>query len=167
MRIPTNEEYNRLIDTVGEDDGKIHWNGIFSWVDDKKREYSLSARHRAVRGWESARHWGSHSATRWFVHVGFRPAFELCEIDTLAPKGELSIVGTLYMDGEPVEVPMVPTYCGDVAKYIPGAKLEIRPPMLHPGYIVTGYRVGDVVVADRVLLNRISYEDIEKALQGG
>ena len=164
MRIPTNEEYNRLIDTVGEDDGKIHWNGIFSWVDDKKREYSLSARHRAVRGWESARHWGSHSATRWFVHVGFRPAFELCEIDTLAPKGELSIVGTLYMDGEPVEVPMSQEA---TTSYVPGAKLEIRPPVNHPGYIVTGYRVGNMVIADRVLLHSISYENIEKALQGG
>ena len=164
MRIPTNEEYNRLIDTVGEDDRKIHWEKIYSWVDDRKNEHQLVSANRAVRGFYSARHWSHSPATHQSVTVGFRPAFELCEVDTLAPEGKLSIVGTLYMDGEPVEVPMAPK---DITGYIPGAKLEIRPPMLHPGYIVTGYRVGDVVVADRVLLNRISYEDIEKALQGG
>ena len=154
MRIPTNEEYDRLIDTAGEDDSRTHWKDI----------YSIHVKYRAVRGYYSARYRLHHTATSQNVAVGFRPAFELCEVDTLAPEGKLSIVGTLYMDGEPVEVPMAPK---DITGYIPGAKLEIRPPMLHPGYIVTGYRVGDVVVADRVLLNRISYEDIEKALQGG
>ena len=167
MCIPTNEEYDRLLDTAGEDESRTHWDNIYSWVDDKKEEYCLDAYNRAVRGCVSARYWNNYHASYRSGYVGFRPAFELCEIDTLAPKGELSIVGTLYMDGEPVEVPMVPTYCGDVAEYIPGAKLEIRTPVNHPGYIITGYRVGDVVIADRALLNGISCLDIEKALQGG
>lgn len=119
------------------------------------------ASNRAVRGYYSARNWSHGIDTTQLVIAGFRPAFELCEVDTLAPEGALSIVGTLYMDGLPVEVPMVPMESGDITGYTPGAKLEIRPPLAHPGYIVTGYRVGDVVIADRVLLNQISYQDIE------
>ena len=163
MRIPTNEEYDRMLDTAGVDNWTTHCYGIYSWVNDKKK-YSSSDKYRTIRGYVSARHCADCDTTRQSIYVGFRPAFKLLEVDTLAPKGELSIVGTLCMDGEPVEVPMDPK---DTTGYVPGANLEIKPPLPHPGYIVTGYRVGDVVIADRVLLNRISYKDIEQALQGG
>jgi len=167
MRIPTDKEYDRLVKVTGGDDAKIHWEGIYSWVDDTKDKGYPPGISRWIHGYYSARACTLELATHSEVSIGFRPAFELCEVDARAPEGELSIVGTLYMDGLPVEVPMVPMESGDIAGYTPGAKLEIRPPLLHPGYIVTGYRVGDVVIADRALLNQISYKDIEQALQGG
>lgn len=165
MRIPTNEEYDRMVKTTGGEDVKIHWANNYSWVN-SAIEHCFHSLHRAVRGYYSASNW-VNITTSQYANVGFRPAFGTMEVDTLAPEGHLSIIGTLFMDGQPVEIPQKPNCVGGIAKYIPGARLEIRPPLGDPAYIITGYRVDNAVVADRVLLCKISYEDIEKALKKG
>ena len=165
MRIPTNEEYDQMVKTTGCEDEKIHWANMYSWVCDAKNEHQLSSTYRAVRGYYSARYWRNLTATHQYVDVGFRPAFELLDVETLAPQGDLSIIGTLYMDGLPVEVPQKADKSENIVKYIPGAKLEVRPSLGDPAYIITGFRVGNAVISDRVILNQISYEEIEKAIK--
>lgn len=164
LRIPTNGEYDRLVEVTGGDDAKMHWLHIFSWVNDTGNEYELDTSSRAHRGYNSARLWNNSSSGSRIVYVGFRPACDLPPEALASVKdGEQMVLGTLYMTGEPVKVPKYPTYNGDIAAYIPGSTLELREPLDDPDYQVAGYLVGDALVADRCLLNMISYEDIEKA----
>lgn len=166
MRIPTDQEWDLLMDVTHEDDALSHWNGICSWVNDKENRW-LPASLRAVRGYLSARSWYGHYATHQNVSVGFRPAVDL-DANTVPSDieaGEAAVVGTLYMGNAPVRVPQNPTWNGDIADYIPGTKLEMRPALGDPAYQVVAIKVADdVFVADQVLLKLISYENIERAL---
>ena len=167
MRIPTDQEWDLLMDVTHEDDSLSHWNKMFSWVNDKENKYDLPASCRAVRGYSSARLWYNYFASNLYVGVGFRPAVDL-EPGALSSDirdGESVVIGTLYMDGKPVRVPQRPIWDGDITDYIPGAKLEMRPALDDPAYQVTAIMVDvGVAVADRNLLKCISYVDIEKAL---
>ena len=98
------------------------------------------------------------------MHVGFRPAFEVLHPDPLTPDGTIITVGPLYMDGKPVKVPQNPTQNGDVSDYIPGAKLEMREALDDPSYQVKAIKVGDVLVADRVLLKNLSWDDLMSSI---
>ena len=164
MRIPTDQEWDLLMDVTHEDDSLSHWNKMFSWVNDKENKYDLPASCRAVRGYSSARLWYNYFASNLYVGVGFRPAVDL-EPGALSSDirdGESVVIGTLYMDGKPVRVPQRPIWDGDITDYIPGAKLEMRPALDDPAYQVTAIMVDDgVAVADRNLLKCISYEDLK------
>ena len=164
LRIPTNEEYDQLIKLTGGDDTKVHWRHVFSWVTDTENEYGLDTSYRAIRGGSSTRIYDWTTSSGRDADCGFRPACDLPpEAMASVKDGEQMVLGTLYMAGEPVKVPKYPTYNGDIAAYIPGSTLELREPLDDPDYQVAGYLVGDALVADRCLLNMISYEDIEKA----
>ena len=164
MRIPTDQEWDLLMDVTHEDDVLSHWKKIYSWVNDKENKYDLPASPRAVRGYYSARGWLSYSAANQLVGVGFRPAVDL-EPGALSSDirdGESVVIGTLYMDGKPVRVPQRPTWDGDIAAYVPGAKLEMRSALDDPLYQVKAFNIGgNILVADRNLLKRISYADLE------
>ena len=73
MRLPTCAEYNLLADTVKEDNGVMHWKGIYSWCQDADPN---GPSNRAVRGYLSARCWNNCYAMSRFAYVGFRPALE-------------------------------------------------------------------------------------------
>lgn len=167
MRIPTNQEYDRLMDVTCGNDAQSHWRDILSWVNDTDNSYNWKRSYRAVRGCNYARYWDGGKATGRYVLVGFRPAFDL-DAETLPSdiqNGDAAIIGTLYMDGKPVKTPYYPTMDGDIADYIPDTKLEMRPALDDPAYQVTGIFVGNgVFVVDRVLLKSISYLDIEQSL---
>lgn len=169
MRIPTDQEFDLLMDMTHEDDSLSHWGKMFSWVNDEENKYKFPASLRAVRGCHSARGWNYYRAANRRVNVGFRLAFDL-EHGSLPPDiqdGEPVIIGTLFMDDAPVRVPQNPAYDGDITDYIPDAKLEMRPALDDPAYQVTAIKVADgVFVADRILLKNISYEDIEQSLAG-
>lgn len=96
------------------------------------------------------------------AHVGFRPVFDVTGIDTLIPNGALVAAATLYMNGVPVKVPQNPTEDGDVQDYIPGARLEFRPALKDPAYMVQTIKVGDILIADRALLKNISWDDLQR-----
>ena len=167
MRIITDKEWDRLMDVIQENDKISHWVKMFSWVNDTGNRYQLPASYRAVRGYSSARYWSIYDATSQSVNVGFRPVVEL-SADALPPDtqdGDMVVIGTLYMDGKPVRVPKRPTWDGDIAHYIPDAKLEMRPALEDPAYQVTGIFVGSgIFAADRNLLKNISCADIEAVL---
>ena len=87
---PQSNEWDRILD---KDSGYIqNWNGMFSWGQDA---YSTSG--RAIRGCFSARTWGYSGATYSLPTVGFRPALEVLNPDTLSSDG-LKVV-TLDLGG--------------------------------------------------------------------
>jgi hypothetical protein len=162
MRLPTCEEYDLLATAVKEDNNRMHWNDMFSWCQDADPALAST---RAVRGYHSARLWTRGNATARRAHVGFRPAVEIPNPDSLTPDGTIVTVGSLYMDGKPVKVPQSPTKDGDIPDYIPGAKLEMREALDDPDYQVKAIKAGDILIADRVLLKNISWDDAQDALR--
>lgn len=66
------------------------------------------------------------------------------------------------MDGQPVEVSKNPVWDGDIPNYIPGAKLELREPAPTLEYQIKAVRIGDILIADRVLLANISWNDLRE-----
>ena len=67
-------EWDSILDDLGEDDGLWHWSDGYFWGQETSRHLTSN---RAVRGWVSARYWYSHyAATGRHVDVGFRPALE-------------------------------------------------------------------------------------------
>lgn len=167
MRIPTDKEYDKLVEVTGGNDEKMHWKDMFSHVDDTENEYNLSATLRAYRGYYSARTWYSHSASNRNVFLGFRPAVDLnpASLPSDIKEGDTLVIGTLYMNGTPVPVPENPVFDGDIEDFVLEASLELRVALKDPKYQMTGIYIGDgVVVADRVMLKYISYLDSKHSI---
>ena len=57
-----------------------HWVGVYSWC---QETWAENASHRARRGYDSARGWGSYSSGSRYVYVGFRPVLEVLNTDPL------------------------------------------------------------------------------------
>ena len=66
-------EWDSILDDLGEDDGLWHWSKRFFWGQETSRHLTSL---RAVRGHHSARDWSNSSATYRDVRVGFRPVLE-------------------------------------------------------------------------------------------
>ena len=66
-------EWDSILDDLGEDDSLWHWGSGYFWGQETARHH---ASHRAVRGYHSARFWGCTYATYRDVIVGFRPVLE-------------------------------------------------------------------------------------------
>lgn len=158
MRLPTCEEWDRLADVADESDSIMHWRDMFSWCQDADNgpDWPL---FRVIRGNGSARLRTSSDDVYRSVYVGFRPTFEADGIEDLCD-GAVITVGTLYMNGHPVKVPVNPVMGGDITRYLPGAKLEFQAAIDNPAYQVRAIKAGNVLIADRVLLNYISWGDI-------
>ena len=163
MRLPTRKEWDRLADIVDERNDIMHWQNIFSWCEDADSDWASIRAARGyclVRGYRPARHWNYYYATTRHASVGFRPVVEIQAPDILGPDGTIVMVGTLYMDDQPVKVPVNPTEDGDIPDYIPGAKLKLGAPIQDAAYQVQAIKVGNVLIADRVLLKNISWNDL-------
>ena len=66
-------EWDSILDDLGEDDNLWHWGSRYFWGQETSRHHASA---RAVRGWVSARYWNRIDATSRYVSVGFRPALE-------------------------------------------------------------------------------------------
>ncbi len=163
MRIPTDDEWDRLVEITGGNTYIIHWRWMASWV--YAHEIKTNRQEdRANRGYSSALCWDYDLASCREVAVGFRPTIDIPGADTLLSglkDGDTAIIGTLYMNGQPIKVPEYPNAFGDIQKYAPGATLEMHPALDDPDYQVVGIRVDNAIIADRNILSMISYEDIE------
>lgn len=159
MRLPTSTEYDLLTGIAKDDNAIMHWKNIYSWCQDVRPGFPSS---RVTRGSRSARYWSSCIAANRYEDVGFRPVFEILGSDPLLPDGAIVTVGTLYMNGQPVQIPQNPVWNGDIPNYIPGATLEFREPVGDPKYQVKAIKAGSVLVADRTLLKNISWDDLNK-----
>ena len=164
MRLPLSEEYSHLARLVGESDAWMNWSGVFSWCQDKNPGRSA---FRATRGCTALREARGSVTCRERTlmpgdvrseSVGFRPSFKA---ETDIPDGQVCVVGTLFMNGEPVRIPVCSKFA---ASYVPGAALELRPALEDENFQVRAIRAGGVLIADRVLLKNISWNDIQEAL---
>jgi len=66
-------EWDSILDDLGEDDGLWHWSDGYFWGQETSRRF---ASYRAVRGYSSARRWSLSYAADRRVNVGFRPVLE-------------------------------------------------------------------------------------------
>lgn len=167
LRIPTDEEWDRLIDLTNGDNSRMHWWKMQSWVDGNDARYHIERGFRATRGGSTRRanRWSFYTADYRNNYTGFRPVIQYKTLGTLSREGETITVGTLYMDNKPVRIPKNPIRDGDVVNYIPGATLELREMLQDADYQVSAIYLGNgVFVADRNLLTMISYDDIEHGL---
>lgn len=171
LRIPADEEWDRLIDLTNGDNSRMHWWKMQSWVDGADARYCIERGFRATRGGSTRRadRWSFYTADYRNNYTGFRPVIQYKKgnipFGTLFREGETIMVGTLYMDDKPVRIPKNPIRDGDVVNYIPGATLELREMIQDADYQVSAIYLGNgVFVADRNLLTMISYDDIEQSL---
>ena len=79
---PQSNEWDRILDK--NDEYIKNWSEIYSWGQDTA---SFSESSRAVRGYDSARIWGTFNATTSNPSVGFRPVLEVLNPGTLGPDG--------------------------------------------------------------------------------
>ena len=89
---PQSNEWDTMLN---KDSGYIqNWNEMFSWGQDT---VSFDALRRAVRGYDSARHWLHSYATSSYSNHGFRPVLEVRNPNTLGPDGLKAV--TLALGG--------------------------------------------------------------------
>lgn len=157
VRMPTEKEWDRLVALTAGDDSLIHWYGMGTWCLDQN-EHNPS--EKLVRGAESDQTRGYCGADEKYSDVGFRPVF-VPRVPDRAAEGTMINVGTLFMDGRPVRVPEKPTLVGgDVARYTPGAKLEVKAPVHNEKCQIWAIKVGDAYIADRCVLSFMSWQDL-------
>ena len=90
--VPQSNEWDTMLN---KDSGYIqNWNEMFSWGQDT---VSFDALRRAVRGYDSARHWLHSYATNSYSNHGFRPVLEVRNPNTLGPDGLKAV--TLALGG--------------------------------------------------------------------
>lgn len=157
MRLPTYEEWDRLVDITDGANGLMHWNRIYSWCKDVQQS---NMAYHSNRGFYSASTWhNNYSRSRRSAFVGFRPVIEFLGPGAL-PDGSTVVIGTFYIDGQPVRIPKNPTYSGDIPDYIPDTKLALRAPIQDAAYQVKAIKMGNILIADRVLIKDISLYDL-------
>ena len=102
--VPQSNEWDRILN---KDSSYIkNWNGIYSWGQDTTR-YNSSL--RAVRGYDSGRHWNDDDATDSLPLVGFRPVLEVLNPDTLSSDGLKAVTldlggGTLGGSSDDIQI---------------------------------------------------------------
>lgn len=69
-----NNEWDQLLDAVGESNDLIHWSNMYSWC---QEVYSGNSDYRSLRGYNSARNCYGNSAAGTYASVAFRPALEV------------------------------------------------------------------------------------------
>ena len=157
MRLPLSAEYSHLARLTNGSDDWIHWSGILCWCLDKD---PIRPAFHGTRGHASCRDRAFMPDDVRSEAVGFRPAFEA---ETNILDGQVCVVGTLFMDGEPVRIPVCSKFA---VSYVPGTTLELRPALEGENFQVQAIKVGNVLIADRVLLKNISWNDIRDVLGG-
>lgn len=162
MRLPICGEMSQLAAiTKKYHDISMHWKGMCSWCLNKCPD---NEHFCAACGYFSGRFVIWANSTYRFSAVGIRPVFEPADPDSLRPDGSVVTVGTLFMDGQPVKIPQKPTEKGDIPDYVPGSILELRASMDDPDYQVRAITVGDVLIADRVLVKNVSWGEALRAV---
>lgn len=69
-----NNEWDNLIDAVGESNDITHWQNMYTWC---QETYYNNTSNRSIRGYYSARLCGDGNATLAYAYVGWRPALEV------------------------------------------------------------------------------------------
>lgn len=158
VRLPTTDEWDRLVDIAEKTRTNIHFEDMFSWCETSPNSHDMMAMWE-IRGGISPRGKDYAYAASRSPNVGFRPVFELANPNILAD-GAVAIAGTLYAGGLPVKVP---ASLADIPDHVPVDNLEFRESLDDHTYQIQAIKVGHVLIADRVLLKNISWHSAKKA----
>lgn len=159
IRLPTIEEWDRAVKVMNSKGNVLHWENILSWCQDT--DSVCPTFHSARGGCYPSDHCHPYYAHR-DGRVGFRPVFEGQGFGNIPDGSVFPAAATLFMNGQPVKVPTTPSEGGDIPLWTPGAILEFKTALDIPSYQIPAIKVGDILIADRVLLRNISWEDLEK-----
>ena len=158
-RLPTIAEWEQVVKAVNGKENVLHWNHILSWCQDTDSDCPT---FRSARGG----YYPSDHCHPYYAHrgsnVGFRPVFEGQGFSSIPDGSIIPAVATLFMNGQPVKVPTTPSEGGDIPLWVPGTVLEFKTALDIPSYQISAMKVGNILVADRVLLASISWVDLEK-----
>lgn len=151
-------------------DSIIHWSTMFSWCQESEYEKDVPFPQRlcSIRGYYSSTCSRYNKSDRWNLSIGFRPIFIPLNGNTLQPdpsildelaNGQCIHLGSLYLDETIIRPPQNPTKDGDIPDYLPGK--EIRFGSLKSGYGFQAVKINDWLIADRVLIKNISWDDLK------
>ena len=134
MRLPIYGEISQLdAITKRHRNLSMHWQRMYSWCLNKQLE---DERFCAACGYFSGKFVNWVNSTYRYSTVGVRPVFEPAD-----PNSEK----------------------GDIPDYIPGSMLELRDCLEDSDYQVRTIKVGDVLIADRVMVKNISWGEALRA----
>lgn len=165
MRFPIFSEYERLCRIVDNKNEAMHWDGNFSVI-----LANVSPKRFEARGYASCLFGSGTSANPHYrgEHTGFRPAF-ICanheEIPEDIKRGDVIVIGTLYVNGEPVRVPQ--EYDAETVHMVndPISEMRLGPALDEPDYTIWGiYIERATFIADRPILRNMTIDEIEKNL---
>lgn len=168
MRMPTRKEFLDLAGVTEGNDAKMHWKHIYTVLDDDDTCFPDDIGW--IGGFGGPVLLTSGTKSEPLEVVGFRPVFDIAPGSPLHGRmvtGQSCVIGTLYMGNKPVKLGKNPVNSfrkGDIPEYIPGASLEIREAIDDPDYQVRVYCIGDVLIADRCLLEKVCKNDLKKIL---
>ena len=92
-------EWDAAMYVTSEDDDLWHWKDMYFWG---QEPVDGSPATRALRGYFSARNWSNRNATFRFALVGFRPALEPLDPDTLDSDQRKKM--KIVRDGKEIEI---------------------------------------------------------------
>lgn len=162
-----NNQWDHLIDCLEsqyEDlDCVIHYKYRYFWCQEKESQFFCS-----VRGHYSARYWSYYDSSRRLVALGFRPVFIPLNPKTMQPDpsilneipngGKISF-GSFYINRKIIKPPQDPIQDKDIPDYVPGIDFGFG--SLQIGYGFHVIKMPDWLIADRVLIKNISWNDLE------
>ena len=102
--VPQSNEWDTMLN---KNSGYIqNWNKMYLWGQDT---FSGSTSYRAIRGYNSARHWNWHVSSNRYALLGFRPVLEVLNADTLGSGGLKAVTldlggGTLGNSSEDIHI---------------------------------------------------------------
>lgn len=92
----TPNEWDAALDAAGKGNGLWHWDSSFFWGQETPH-----SSNRALRGYESARHWNWSASTSRAASLGFRPVLDPLPAEQLAAGDRVCAIGgqsALYGD---------------------------------------------------------------------
>lgn len=168
MRNIASNEYNKLCDVTDEDNDIMHWGIIYSITDTVQDE----AYHKAS-GYCSAKDTKEIFEVSYSENYGFRPAFEASHLNDCAglKAGSVVVMGTLYVGNDPIKVPTIPVWKGNITDYTKNylqhdsPAFILRTALNDPDYQMRAVYVGNgLFICDRCMLSNISWYQINKSL---
>ena len=167
LRLPTSEEWDRLVSVTNGDDDKMHWKSNRSFCQDQDKEYSFM---RVTRGNESALGHSRVHMSDSAYYIGFRPVLEPSDPTVLHPMRDGTVLkfGALVVNGDPIKVPQDPSSLQDTVRFNTLIKwkkpdvISVRDHGVKPAHEIQWIKAGDLLIADRNLLCDITMNKLDE-----
>lgn len=156
-----------------------YFSGVASWCQDSAVPpvgYEPMYSVRVVRGFETTRDWSRADSQMRMAKLVFRPVLEPVDPETMQPNPDLlsdiedGIIvtrGTLYVGKTACVNPQNPVPDGDIPSYtslkkIGRSNIYIGDSLSDEDKLIRWVKCGGLLVADRGILNCVSWEDLKK-----